>query len=48
MDQTEGRKTDRRAIERWARATFGRLMHPSMAAVKRMAQEVHPHGEGPA
>jgi len=30
---------DRRAIERWARATFGRLMHPSVSAVKRMAWE---------
>ena len=30
---------DRRAIERWARATFGRLMHPSVSAVKRMAFE---------
>ncbi len=28
---------DRRAIERWARSTFGRLMHPSVSAVKRMA-----------
>lgn len=34
---------DRRAIERWARATFGRLMHPSVNAVKRMAAE---NGEG--
>ena len=30
---------DRRAIERWARSTFGRLMHPSVSAVKRMAFE---------
>ena len=30
---------DRRAIERWARATFGRLMHPSVSALKRMAAE---------
>jgi glutamyl-tRNA reductase len=34
---------DRRAIERWARATFGRLMHPSVSAVKRMAAE---HDDG--
>ena len=30
---------DRRAIERWARTTFGRLLHPSVSAVKRMARE---------
>ena len=30
---------ERAAIERWARATFGRLMHPSVSALKRMAAE---------
>jgi len=30
---------DRRAVERWARATFGRLMHLPIAALKRMAQQ---------
>ena len=30
---------ERSAIERWARATFGRLMHPSVSALKRMAAE---------
>ncbi len=30
-------ENDRRAVERWARATFGRLMHLPMTALKRMA-----------
>ncbi len=30
---------DRQAIQRWARATFGRLMHPSVTALKRMAAD---------
>lgn len=32
-------EADRRAVERWARATFGRLMHLPVAALKRMAFE---------
>jgi glutamyl-tRNA reductase len=31
---------DRRAVERWARATFGRLMHMPTAALKRLAFEM--------
>lgn len=30
---------DRRAVERWARSTFGRLMHLPVAALKRMAYD---------
>ncbi|MFT7462362.1 MAG: glutamyl-tRNA reductase [Pseudohongiellaceae bacterium] len=30
---------DRRAIERWARKTFGRLMHLPVSAIKRMVAE---------
>ncbi|GJM23463.1 MAG: glutamyl-tRNA reductase [Planctomycetota bacterium] len=32
---------DRRAVERWARATFGRLMHLPVTALKRMAHDLH-------
>ena len=31
---------DRRAVERWARATFGRLMHLPVAALKRLAHDI--------
>src|SRR5262245_44135195 len=31
---------DRRAVERWARATFGRLMHLPVAALKRLAHDM--------
>ena len=31
---------DRRALERWARATFGKLMHQPVAALKRLAVEL--------
>lgn len=30
---------DKRAVERWARSTFGRVMHLPMEAIKRMASE---------
>jgi glutamyl-tRNA reductase len=30
---------DRRAVERWARKTFGRLMHLPVSAIKRMVSE---------
>jgi glutamyl-tRNA reductase len=36
-------ETDRRAVERWARATFGRLMHLPVAALKRMAADDNGH-----
>ena len=35
-------ENDRRAVERWARSTFGRLMHMPMTAIKRLAA----HGTG--
>jgi hydroxymethylbilane synthase len=31
---------DRRAVERWARATFGRLMHLPVTALKRLARDM--------
>ncbi len=31
---------DRRAVERWARATFGRVMHLPVAALKRLARDM--------
>jgi len=31
---------DRRAVERWARATFGRLMHLPVVALKRLAHDM--------
>jgi glutamyl-tRNA reductase len=31
---------DRRAVERWARATFGRVMHLPVAALKRLARDL--------
>ena len=31
---------DRRALERWARGTFGKLMHQPVAALKRLAVEL--------
>jgi hydroxymethylbilane synthase/glutamyl-tRNA reductase len=34
-------QADRRAVERWARATFGRLMHLPVAALKRLARDMH-------
>lgn len=34
-------EADRKAVERWARATFGRLMHLPVSALKRMANELH-------
>ena len=37
---------DRRAVERWARATFGRLMHLPVTALKRMAFETAVPDEG--
>ncbi len=36
---------DRRAVERWARATFGRLRHLPVAALKRLAHDMAA-GEG--
>lgn len=36
---------DRRALERWARATFGRVMHLPITALKRMAVEMKPDQE---
>jgi glutamyl-tRNA reductase len=33
-------EADRRAVERWARATFGRVMHLPVAALKRLAGEL--------
>lgn len=33
---------DRRAVERWARKTFGRLMHLPVAALKRFAAQTAP------
>src|SRR6185503_15472489 len=35
---------DRRAVERWARATYGRVMHLSVAALKRLARELRAEG----
>ena len=32
---------ERRAIERWARTTFGRLAHAPLSACKRLAHELH-------
>jgi glutamyl-tRNA reductase len=37
----------RRAIERWARQTFGRIEHAPIAAIKRLAQELAPRGTEP-
>lgn len=39
---------DRRALERWARGTFGKLMHQPVAALKRLAVELResPPGRG--
>jgi len=33
-------EAERRAVERWAHATFGRLMHLPVAALKRLAHEL--------
>ena len=38
-------ESDRRAVERWARATFGRVMHLPVAALKRLAGELVERGE---
>jgi hypothetical protein len=37
---------DRRAVERWARATFGRLMHLPVAALKRLAADLSTGPDG--
>jgi glutamyl-tRNA reductase len=33
-------EADRRAVERWARSTFGRIMHLPVAALKRLASDM--------
>ncbi|HTE06248.1 MAG TPA: glutamyl-tRNA reductase [Planctomycetota bacterium] len=37
---------DRRAVERWARSTFGRLMHLPVTALKRLAADLTTGPEG--
>jgi glutamyl-tRNA reductase len=39
---------DRRAVERWARATFGRVMHLPVAALKRLARDMSGAPAAPA
>ncbi|HEX5012130.1 MAG TPA: glutamyl-tRNA reductase [Planctomycetota bacterium] len=36
---------DRRAVERWAKSTFGRVMHLPVAALKRLARDMREPGE---
>lgn len=38
-------EADRRAVERWARSTFGRLMHLPVSAIKKMVVEDDPAEE---
>jgi glutamyl-tRNA reductase len=38
-------EADRRAVERWVRATFGRLMHLPVTALKRLAHDMTHHDD---
>lgn len=40
-------EADRRAVERWVRATFGRLMHLPVTALKRLAHDMSRGEEDP-